>query len=145
MQRFGWALFLGPHGDVAPAARARIVAKFLYAPSPFLRRAQNCISKIENLGGNTNLQTLLLGDNRLRSDGIELVLECPSITCLDVQNNCIDDPAVRPPTETRSYSLAVGVRGRAVLALVRRRMPSREGGREATAMVDPCWPDVVAV
>jgi hypothetical protein len=60
-----------------------------------LSPAQNCISKIENLSTNTSLQTLLLADNRIRSDGVELVLECPSITCLDLQNNTIEDPAVR--------------------------------------------------
>jgi hypothetical protein len=56
---------------------------------------QNCISKVENLGTCGSLQTLLLGDNRIRSDGVEGLLEIPTLTCLDLQNNTIEDPAVR--------------------------------------------------
>ncbi len=70
---------------------------------------QNCISAIEGLAGCTSLQTLILGDNRVTFEGVAQVLEVPSITCLDLQNNSIDDPAVGgvcvaplPPTDTHA-------------------------------------------
>jgi hypothetical protein len=62
---------------------------------PVRRPVQNSISVIENLGGNTSLQTLLLGNNRVTFAGVAGVLECPSITCLDLQHNCIEDAEVR--------------------------------------------------
>lgn len=56
---------------------------------------QNFLSKIENLGALKKLQTLQLQRNNLKEvDDLKGLLECPSIMCLDMQNNKIDDPAV---------------------------------------------------
>jgi dynein assembly factor 1, axonemal len=48
------------------------------------------------LEGLSSLQTLLLASNRLHSaEDVSGVLACPTLTCLDLQNNNIEDPAVR--------------------------------------------------
>ena len=78
---------------------------------------ENCIERIEGLdsmihldsinlesefrvenresGSSEKLQTLQLQRNSLKEvDDLKGLLECPSIMCLDMQNNKIDDPAV---------------------------------------------------
>eukprot|EP00940_MAST-03C_sp_MAST-3C-sp2_P000983 g983.t1 len=57
--------------------------------------SQNFIEKVENLGPLRKLQTLNLSQNRIKDvDSLNGLLECPSILCLDLQNNKIEDPAV---------------------------------------------------
>jgi dynein assembly factor 1 len=60
-----------------------------------LNLGQNNVSKIENLGHMDGLQTLQLKNNQLRTaDDIRGVLECPSISTLDLQHNKIDDETI---------------------------------------------------
>jgi len=51
-----------------------------------LNLSDNCIDKIEGLAG-LNLDTLYLARNRIGAGGVADLLgllECPSITCLDI-------------------------------------------------------------
>ena len=64
---------------------------------------RNLIYKIEGLQGCTKLETLLIASNRVGQDDEESnidalkgLLECPSITNLDIKDNYISDPAVLP-------------------------------------------------
>lgn len=58
-----------------------------------LNLSQNGITKIENIGHFLDLRTLMITHNQLRSAAdLEGVTACPSITCLDLKNNKIDDP-----------------------------------------------------
>lgn len=60
-----------------------------------LNLAQNFVETVENLSALKKLQTLNLAQNALKDiEGIRGLLECPSIMCLDIQKNKIDDPAV---------------------------------------------------
>merc|ERR1719424_370327 len=60
-----------------------------------LNLGQNNIGKIENIGHMDGLQTLQLKNNQLRtSDDIRGVLDCPSISTLDIQHNKIEDVEV---------------------------------------------------
>ena len=62
-----------------------------------LNLSDNMISKVENLAGCTNLDMCYLARNRIGRNGLDDLrglLECPSITTLDLQNNKIDDPEV---------------------------------------------------
>jgi dynein assembly factor 1 len=60
-----------------------------------LQMSQNSVSRIENLSHAQSLQTLQLKSNNLKTaDDIAHILECPSISCLDIQHNKIDDPGV---------------------------------------------------
>lgn len=61
-----------------------------------LNLADNCIERIEGLQG-LNIDTLYLGRNRIGHGGVDDLrglLECPSLTCIDLQNNYIEDEAV---------------------------------------------------
>ena len=61
-----------------------------------LNLSDNLITKIENLGTLENLDMFYLARNRVGRNGLDDLrglLECPSITTLDLQNNKIDDPA----------------------------------------------------
>jgi dynein assembly factor 1 len=63
-----------------------------------LNLADNCIERIEGLEG-LQLDTLYLARNRIGWNGIEDLkglLECPSLTCIDLQKNNIEDAAVLP-------------------------------------------------
>ena len=63
-----------------------------------LNLADNCIERIEGLQG-LQLDTLYLARNRIGWNGIEDLkglLECPSLTCIDLQKNNIEDAAVLP-------------------------------------------------
>ena len=60
--------------------------------------AHNWIERIEGLEG-LQLDTLYLARNRIGWNGIEDLkglLECPSLTCIDLQKNNIEDAAVLP-------------------------------------------------
>lgn len=47
------------------------------------------------------LQTLLIANNHLKSiDDVRHVIELPALSTLDVQDNEIEDPAVRPADQT---------------------------------------------
>jgi dynein assembly factor 1 len=60
-----------------------------------LQLSQNSISRIENLSFAKKLQTVQLKNNYLKTaEDIAHVLECPSISCLDIQHNKIDDPTI---------------------------------------------------
>lgn len=59
-----------------------------------LNLSDNCLTKIENLGANTSLDTLYLKRNRIGRNGLDDLrglLECPTLTTVDLQNNQIDD------------------------------------------------------
>lgn len=61
-----------------------------------LNLSDNLLSTIEGLGTLEKLDCLYLARNRVGRNGLDDlrgVLECPSITTLDLQNNKIDDPA----------------------------------------------------
>eukprot|EP00667_Euglena_gracilis_P016111 EG_transcript_16828 len=70
--------------------------------------SDNFIGKIENLSGCTQLRTLNLKGNKLRDleDLIHLV-ECPSITVLDVSENQIRDAAVVDEVFVRMPNLTI--------------------------------------
>lgn len=60
-----------------------------------LNLSNNCLVTIENLGG-CALDTLYLNRNRIGRNGLSDLmglLECPTLTTLDLQNNLIDDEA----------------------------------------------------
>jgi dynein assembly factor 1 len=64
-----------------------------------LNLSDNIIHKIEGLSGLKSLQNLQLKRNRIGRGGIEdLVglLECPSVSVLDISENSIDDPEILP-------------------------------------------------
>ena len=63
-----------------------------------LNLSDNCIRKIEGFGG-LNLDTVYLARNRIGFDGVDDLkglLECETITCVDLQQNNIDDTEVMP-------------------------------------------------
>ena len=56
---------------------------------------QNFISKIENLGTLKGLHTLNLAQNRLvHIENLKGILDCPTISVLDLQNNKIESPEI---------------------------------------------------
>jgi dynein assembly factor 1 len=58
-----------------------------------LNLSDNCIERVEGLAG-LNLDTLYLGRNRIGYGGVDDVkglLECKSLTCIDIQSNHIED------------------------------------------------------
>ena len=60
-----------------------------------LNLCKNVIRRIENLSHLTRLQTLLLAHNHLASaEDVAHLRDCPSLTCVDLQENRLDDPAV---------------------------------------------------
>ena len=55
------------------------------------------ISKIQGISQNPELDMLYLARNRVGRNGVDDLrglLECPSLTTIDLQNNKIDDPEV---------------------------------------------------
>ena len=57
--------------------------------------SNNLIKKIENLGDVPSLSTLQLANNQLKHlDDLEGLRECRALTCLDLSNNKIEDPAI---------------------------------------------------
>ena len=74
-----------------------------------LNLSDNCIERIEGLQG-LNLDTLYLARNRIGHGGLDDIrglLECPSLTCLDVQNNAIDDAEALPEVFEKMPELRV--------------------------------------
>jgi len=60
-----------------------------------LNLSQNRILKVENLASLVQLETLNLGKNALSGDdAVEGILECPSITNLDLTSNDLEDPEI---------------------------------------------------
>ena len=62
-----------------------------------LNLSDNMISKVEGLAGCERLDMLYLARNRIGRNGLDDLrglLECPTITTLDLQNNKIEDPEV---------------------------------------------------
>eukprot|EP01029_Cantina_marsupialis_P011820 TRINITY_DN26317_c0_g1_i1.p1 TRINITY_DN26317_c0_g1~~TRINITY_DN26317_c0_g1_i1.p1 ORF type:complete len:554 (-),score=245.89 TRINITY_DN26317_c0_g1_i1:184-1845(-) len=60
-----------------------------------LNLTQNYIHKIEGLSELPILETLLIGRNELKNvEDIEHLAECKAITCLDMQDNKLEDPSV---------------------------------------------------
>lgn len=62
-----------------------------------LNLSDNLISKVEGLSKLDSLDMLYLARNRIGRNGLDDLrglLECPSITTLDLQSNKIEDPAI---------------------------------------------------
>ena len=62
-----------------------------------LNLSDNMIATVEGLENLENLDMLYLAPNRIGRNGLDDLrglLDCPSITTLDLQNNKIDDPAI---------------------------------------------------
>lgn len=62
-----------------------------------LNLSDNMIATVEGLENLENLDMLYLARNRIGRNGLDDLrglLDCPSITTLDLQNNKIDDPAI---------------------------------------------------
>lgn len=70
----------------------------------------NMLNKIEGLECLHNLETLQVKRNRIGRDGLDDVrgiLDCPSIGILDIQENCISDPAILPEILEKMPNLGV--------------------------------------
>ena len=70
----------------------------------------NCISKIENLGGMPCLETLQVKRNRIGDGGLDDVvglLEIPSLHVLNIQDNRIEDGAILPEIFKKMPNLSV--------------------------------------
>lgn len=76
-----------------------------------LNLSDNLLEKIENLGNLTKLETIQLKRNRIgRNGGVDDVLgllECPSLTVVDISENHIDDPEILPLVLEKMPHLAV--------------------------------------
>ena len=84
-----------------------------------LNLSDNIISKVEGLSTLTRLETLQLKRNRIGKvnpnneqpsscvEDLKGLLECPSISVLDVSDNYIDDPEVLPEILEKMPKLAV--------------------------------------
>lgn len=60
-----------------------------------LNLAQNFIEKIENLSHMKELKTLLLPQNKLKElENLREIVNLPELSCLDIQKNKIEDPAI---------------------------------------------------
>ena len=60
-----------------------------------LQVSNNMLTQIENLSCLHNLSTLQIANNNLTTaDDLRHLLECPSITVLDLQNNKLEEPEV---------------------------------------------------
>lgn len=62
-----------------------------------LNLSDNMIVTVEGLENLENLDMLYLARNRIGRNGLDDLrglLDCPSITTLDLQNNKIDDPEI---------------------------------------------------
>lgn len=72
--------------------------------------SNNFIATIENLAGCVNLDCLYLGHNRIGKNGLEDlvgILECPSVSTLDLQSNRIEDERVLPEVLMKMQNLKV--------------------------------------
>ena len=75
-----------------------------------LNLSDNMISKIEGLGGCEKLDMVYLARNRIGRGGLDDLrglLECPTITTLDLQNNKIEDPEILDEILVNMPKLAV--------------------------------------
>ena len=75
-----------------------------------LNLSDNMISKVEGLAGCTSLDMLYLARNRIGRNGLDDLrglLEAPSITTLDLQNNKIEDPEILDEILVHMPKLAV--------------------------------------
>lgn len=85
-----------------------------------LNLSQNSIERIENLGGLDKLSTLLLPKNCLKDvDAVRGVLECPSLSVLDIQNNKIDDESILDVLEQMPNLKVVYFKGNGFIKNVR--------------------------
>lgn len=74
-----------------------------------LNLSDNCIERIEGLEG-LNIDTIYLARNRIGRGGFEDIkglLDCPSISCLDLQHNHIEDDKVLPEVFEKMPNLKV--------------------------------------
>ena len=72
-----------------------------------LNLCKNALRRIEGLSHLKHLQTLLLSHNQLSSvEDCSHLRECASVSCLDIQENRIEDPAILDVLE-QMPSLAV--------------------------------------
>ena len=76
-----------------------------------LNLSDNLISKVEGLSCLVKLENLQLKRNRIgRNGGIDDVLgliECPSLTCVDLSDNYIEDEAILPEVWCKLPKIAV--------------------------------------
>ena len=75
-----------------------------------LNLSDNLISTVEGVSKLERLDMLYLARNRIGRNGLDDlrgVLECPSITTLDLQNNKIEDPEVLDEIFCNMPNLAV--------------------------------------
>ena len=75
---------------------------------------KNCIYKIEGLQGCKKLDILLIGENRLGLDeniseveALKGLLECPSLSTLDISKNHLKDPEILPQILEKMENLTV--------------------------------------
>lgn len=74
-----------------------------------LNLADNMISRVEGLAG-LQIDTLYLARNRIGHAGLDDIrglLECPTLSCLDIQNNAIEDEDALPEVFERMPELKV--------------------------------------
>lgn len=74
-----------------------------------LNLSDNCIERISGLQG-LQIDTLYLARNRIGHAGLDDIrglLECPSLTCLDIQSNAIDDAEALPEVFEKMPELRV--------------------------------------
>lgn len=79
-----------------------------------LNLSDNIIYKVEGLGNLPNLDTIQLKRNKLGKSGdkstledLKGLLECPTLTCLDLSENYLDDPEILPEIFEKMPKLAV--------------------------------------
>merc|ERR1719353_2816918 len=78
--------------------------------------SNNSISRLENLSCLTRLSTLQIANNHLTSaDDIRHLLEVPTITVLDLQNNRIDDVGVLDVLEAMPVLAVLQLSGNPVI------------------------------
>jgi len=76
-----------------------------------LNLTDNMLTKVEGLSNLKKLDTLYLKRNRIGKNGtvedLKGLLECPSITCVDLSENAIDDEEVLPEIFEKMVDLKV--------------------------------------
>ena len=75
-----------------------------------LNLSDNLITYVSGLGNLVNLDSIQLKRNRIGKNGIEDViglLECPSLTVVDLSDNFIEDPEILPQVLEKMPKLAV--------------------------------------
>jgi len=75
-----------------------------------LNLSDNLITRIEGLGCLRSLENLQLKRNRIGKNGLDEVrglLECPSLTCVDISDNFIDDENILPEVFEKMPKIAV--------------------------------------